>query len=114
MILSGSDGVAEPLFTIGDQRGEPLRVHEGASRRGAWARARELLGSVRISAPNARVRNYPHELSGGMRQRIVGAIAISCGPRLLIADEHDDEPRRDLQAQYLSLSASCSAPRAWP
>jgi len=92
-----------PLFTIGDQVGEPLRVHEGASRRGAWERARELLGAVRISAPNARVRNYPHELSGGMRQRIVGAIAISCGPRLLIADEPTTSLDVTIQAQYLSL-----------
>src|SRR5438034_334981 len=63
----------------------------------------EMLGTVRISAPNARVRNYPHELSGGMRQRIVGAIAISCGPRLLIADEPTTSLDVTIQAQYLSL-----------
>src|SRR5882672_9249264 len=103
MILQDPMASLNPLFSIGNQVGEPLRVHEGASRRGAWARARELLGSVRISAPNARVRNYPHELSGGMRQRIVGAIAISCGPRLLIADEPTTSLDVTIQAQYLNL-----------
>src|SRR2546429_2230634 len=103
MILQDPMASLNPLFTIGDQVGEPLRVHEGVSRRGAWERARELLGAVRISAPAARVRNYPHELSGGMRQRIVGAIAISCGPRVLIADEPTTSLDVTIQAQYLSL-----------
>jgi oligopeptide/dipeptide ABC transporter ATP-binding protein len=103
MILQDPMASLNPLFTIGDQVGEPLRVHEGATRRGAWDRARDLLSAVRISAPNTRVRNYPHELSGGMRQRIVGAIAISCGPRLLIADEPTTSLDVTIQAQYLSL-----------
>jgi len=103
MILQDPMASLNPLFTVGDQVGEPLRVHEGATRRGAWNRARELLGAVRISAPAARVRNYPHELSGGMRQRIVGAIAISCGPRVLIADEPTTSLDVTIQAQYLSL-----------
>src|SRR5947207_2298327 len=103
MILQDPMASLNPLFTIGNQVGEPLRVHEGATRRGAWNRARELLGAVRISAPAARVRNYPHELSGGMRQRIVGAIAISCGPRVLIADEPTTSLDVTIQAQYLSL-----------
>ena len=92
-----------PLFTVGDQVAEPLRVHEGASRGSAWARARELLRAVRIAAPETRVREYPHQLSGGMRQRIVGAIAISCGPRLLIADEPTTSLDLTIQAQYLQL-----------
>jgi oligopeptide/dipeptide ABC transporter ATP-binding protein len=103
MILQDPMASLNPLFTIGDQVGEPLRVHEGATRRGAWDRARDLLSAVRISAPNTRVRNYPHELSGGMRQRIVGAIAISCGPRLLIADEPTTSLDVTIQAQYLAL-----------
>ncbi len=103
MILQDPMASLNPLFTVGDQVGEPLRVHEGATRRGAWNRARELLGAVRISAPATRVRNYPHELSGGMRQRIVGAIAISCGPRVLIADEPTTSLDVTIQAQYLSL-----------
>jgi oligopeptide/dipeptide ABC transporter ATP-binding protein len=103
MILQDPMASLNPLFTVGDQVAEPLRVHEGASRSGAWAKARGLLGAVRISAPDARVRNYPHELSGGMRQRIVGAIAISCGPRLLIADEPTTSLDVTIQAQYLAL-----------
>ena len=103
MILQDPMASLNPLFTVGDQVAEPLRVHEGKSRRGAWERARDLLGAVRISAPDMRVRNYPHELSGGMRQRIVGAIAISCGPRVLIADEPTTSLDVTIQAQYLSL-----------
>jgi len=103
MILQDPMASLNPLFTVGDQVAEPLRIHEGTSRRGAWDRARGLLGAVRISAPDMRVRNYPHELSGGMRQRIVGAIAISCGPRLLIADEPTTSLDVTIQAQYLSL-----------
>jgi len=103
MILQDPMASLNPLFTVGDQIAEPVRVHDGVSRRGAWDRARALLAAVRISAPNTRVRNYPHELSGGMRQRIVGAIAISCGPRLLIADEPTTSLDVTIQAQYLAL-----------
>ena len=92
-----------PLFTIGDQVGEPLRVHEGASRASAWKRAIELLRSVRIASPETRVTQFPHEMSGGMRQRIVGAVGISCEPRLLIADEPTTSLDLTIQAQYLKL-----------
>jgi ABC-type dipeptide/oligopeptide/nickel transport system ATPase component len=80
MILQDPMASLNPLFTVGDQVAEPIRVHDGASRRSAWTRATELLKAVRIAAPETRVREYPHQLSGGMRQRIVGAIAISCEP----------------------------------
>jgi oligopeptide/dipeptide ABC transporter ATP-binding protein len=103
MILQDPMASLNPLFTVGDQVAEPLRVHEGASRAGAWARAKELLRSVRIPAPEARVREYPHQRSGGMRQRIVGAIGISCEPRLLIADEPTTSLDLTIQAQYLNL-----------
>ena len=103
MILQDPMASLNPLFTIGDQVAEPLRVHEGAGRRGAWSRARDLLKAVRIPAPEARVREYPHQMSGGMRQRIVGAIAISCAPRLLIADEPTTSLDLTIQAQYLNL-----------
>jgi len=103
MILQDPMASLNPLFTIGDQVAEPLRVHEGAGRGGAWSRAKELLKAVRISAPEARVREYPHQMSGGMRQRIVGAIAISCSPRLLIADEPTTSLDLTIQAQYLNL-----------
>jgi oligopeptide/dipeptide ABC transporter ATP-binding protein len=103
MILQDPMASLNPLFTIGDQVSEPVRVHEGVGRRSAWSRATDLLKAVRISAPESRVREYPHQMSGGMRQRIVGAIAISCSPRLLIADEPTTSLDLTIQAQYLNL-----------
>ena len=103
MILQDPMASLNPLFTIGDQVGEPIRVHEGASRATAWSRAKELLKAVRIPSPETRVTQYPHEMSGGMRQRIVGAIGISCEPRLLIADEPTTSLDLTIQAQYLNL-----------
>jgi oligopeptide/dipeptide ABC transporter ATP-binding protein len=103
MILQDPMASLNPLFTIGDQVSEPIRVHEHTTRRSARDRARGLLAAVRIAAPAQRVREYPHQLSGGMRQRIVGAIAISCEPRLLIADEPTTSLDVTIQAQYLAL-----------
>ena len=103
MILQDPMASLNPLFTIGDQVGEPIRVHDGASRVTAWARAKQLLKAVRIPSPETRVIQYPHEMSGGMRQRIVGAIGISCEPRLLIADEPTTSLDLTIQAQYLNL-----------
>ena len=103
MILQDPMASLNPLFTIGDQVSEPLRVHEGVSKRNAWAKATDLLRAVRITAPQTRVREYPHQMSGGMRQRIVGAMAISCEPRLLIADEPTTSLDLTIQAQYLNL-----------
>src|SRR6201997_4075065 len=103
MILQDPMASLNPLFTLGDQVGEPLRVHEGATRKAAWKRAGELLKSVRIPSPQTRLHQHPHEMSGGMRQRIVGAIGISCEPRLLIADEPTTSLDLTIQAQYLNL-----------
>ena len=103
MILQDPMASLNPLFSIGNQVGEPLRVHEGASRASAWQRAVGLLKSVRIASPETRVSQFPHEMSGGMRQRIVGAIGISCEPRLLIADEPTTSLDLTIQAQYLNL-----------
>jgi oligopeptide/dipeptide ABC transporter ATP-binding protein len=72
-------------------------------RRRAWERATALLEAVRITAPDTRVREYPHQMSGGMRQRIVGAMGIACGPQLLIADEPTTSLDLTIQAQYLAL-----------
>jgi oligopeptide/dipeptide ABC transporter ATP-binding protein len=103
MILQDPMASLNPLFTVGDQVSEPLRIHEGTPRNRAWTRAVDLLRSVRITAPEMRVREYPHQMSGGMRQRIVGAMAISCEPRLLIADEPTTSLDLTIQAQYLNL-----------
>src|SRR5580765_8241129 len=103
MILQDPMASLNPLFTVGDQVAEPIRVHEGAGRGNAWKRATELLKAVRIAAPERRLREYPHQMSGGMRQRIVGAIAISCEPRVLIADEPTTSLDVTIQAQYLRL-----------
>ena len=103
MILQDPMASLNPLFTVGDQVAEPMRSHDGLGRRAAWTRARELLAAVKIAAPQTRVGEYPHQLSGGMRQRIVGAIAIACEPRLIIADEPTTSLDVTIQAQYLSL-----------
>ena len=103
MILQDPMASLNPLFTIGDQVAEPIRVHEGVGRSTAWKRACELLKAVRIPSPQTRLAQHPHEMSGGMRQRIVGAIGISCEPRLLIADEPTTSLDLTIQAQYLNL-----------
>ncbi|MFI7519759.1 ABC transporter ATP-binding protein [Micromonospora globbae] len=76
-----------PVLTVGRQIGEALQVHERMSRRAARARAVELLSLVGIPSPATRVDNYPHQLSGGMRQRVMIAMAVACGPKVLVADE---------------------------
>ncbi len=103
MILQDPMASLNPLFTVGDQVAEMIRVHEGVARAPAWRRAIGLLKSVRIASPQTRVAQHPHEMSGGMRQRIVGAIGISCKPRLLIADEPTTSLDLTIQAQYLNL-----------
>jgi oligopeptide/dipeptide ABC transporter ATP-binding protein len=103
MILQDPMASLNPLFKVGEQVAEPIRVHEAATRATAWGRALDLLKAVRIASPQTRLRQYPHEMSGGMRQRIVGAIGIACEPRLLIADEPTTSLDLTIQAQYLNL-----------
>jgi len=92
-----------PVFTIGDQISEAIRTHESVSRREAWRRSVELLELVRMPDPHRRVHDYPHRLSGGMRQRVMMAMAVACGPELLIADEPTTALDVTIQAQVLTL-----------
>ncbi|HXM54127.1 MAG TPA: ABC transporter ATP-binding protein, partial [Candidatus Dormibacteraeota bacterium] len=94
-----------PVLTIGVQIAETLTHHLKMSRRAARARARELLAAVGIPTPDARLREYPHQLSGGMRQRVTIAMALACEPRLLIADEPTTALDVTVQAQILDLLA---------
>jgi oligopeptide/dipeptide ABC transporter ATP-binding protein len=95
-----------PVFTIGDQISEVFRLHQGLSKKAARERAVEMLRLVRIPAPEQRIDEYPHQLSGGMRQRIMIAMALACRPELLIADEPTTALDVTIQAQILELMAS--------
>ncbi len=103
MILQDPLSALNPVLTIGDQLTEPLRRHSGMRGRALTERAVELLTLLRVPAPRDRLRSYPHEFSGGMRQRVVGAIALACNPDLLIADEPTTSLDVTVQAQYLRL-----------
>jgi len=92
-----------PVFQIGDQISEVLRLHEGMSRKDAWNRSIEMLRMVGIPAPERRVYEYPHQLSGGMRQRAMIAMALACSPKLMIADEPTTALDVTIQAQILEL-----------
>jgi oligopeptide transport system ATP-binding protein len=98
-----------PVYRIGRQIAEPLRLHKGASRREAWDAAVELLVRVGIPEARDRARDYPHEFSGGMRQRAMIAMALACGPDVLIADEPTTALDVTIQAQILELMQEIQA-----
>ncbi len=92
-----------PVFSIGYQIAEAVRLHQGLSGKAELDRVIESLRRVRVPSPESRLKDYPHQYSGGMRQRVVGAIAIACEPKLLIADEATTALDSTIQAQYLDL-----------
>jgi oligopeptide/dipeptide ABC transporter ATP-binding protein len=103
MILQDPMTSLDPLFTIGEQLAEPIRIHQRSSTASVEGRVEEMLGLVKIPSPERRVHDYPHQMSGGMRQRIVGAIALACQPELLIADEPTTSLDVTIQLQFLAL-----------
>mgnify|MGYP000422300151 CR=1 FL=1 len=103
MIFQDPMTALNPTLTIGTQLMEPIMLHQNCGKKEAWTRAVDVLKRVGIAAPEKRMKEYPHQLSGGMRQRVMIAMAVSCEPRLLIADEPTTALDVTIQAQIMDL-----------
>ncbi len=103
MILQDPQTSLNPVFTIGNQLREALGIHQSGGRKDMLGRAVDALRNVRVAAPERRLDDFPHQMSGGMKQRVIGAIAISCEPKVIIADEPTTALDVTIQLQYLRL-----------
>ena len=103
MILQDPQTSLNPVFTIGNQLREALGIHRAGNRKDMLTRAIDALKNVRVAAPERRLDDFPHQMSGGMKQRVIGAIAISCEPKVIIADEPTTALDVTIQLQYLRL-----------
>jgi oligopeptide/dipeptide ABC transporter ATP-binding protein len=103
MILQEPMTSLNPVFTVANQVAEPIRLHQKRDKEGVLEKVKEMLTLVKIPSPEVRMREYPHQMSGGMRQRIMGAMMLSCQPGLLIADEPTTALAVTIQAQFLKL-----------
>ena len=103
MILQDPQTSLNPVFTIGNQLSEALKTHRGGASKSIKEQALAVLKSVRVAAPERRLEDFPHQMSGGMKQRVLGAIAISCAPSVIICDEPTTALDVTIQLQYLRL-----------
>jgi ABC-type dipeptide/oligopeptide/nickel transport system ATPase component len=103
MIFQDPFSSLNPVFTVGDQIAEVLELHQGLSRKRAWSRAIEMLEMVRIKDSELRIKDYPHQFSGGMCQRVMIAMALACKPQFLIADEPTTALDTAIQQEILEL-----------
>ncbi|MCP4752696.1 MAG: ABC transporter ATP-binding protein [Proteobacteria bacterium] len=106
MILQDPMTSLNPVYTVGNQVAEPIRIHQKLDKKAVWEKAKEMLSLVKIPSPEVRMHEYPHQMSGGMRQRIVGAMTLSCRPKLLIADEPTTALDVTIQSQFINLLKS--------
>lgn len=103
MIVQDPMSSLDPLFTIGNQVGEAIQVHQRIDRKSLTEKVVDLLKLVNIPAPQERIKEFPHQFSGGMRQRVVGSMALSCSPQLIIADEPTTSLDVTIQVQYIAM-----------